>query len=444
MNSRIHLSEHFTYGKLLRFTLPSIVMNIFASLYIIADGYFVANFVGKTEFAAINLIMPILNILGTIGYMFGVGGSALIAKTLGEKHQDQANRLFSLIVLVSGGLGVLMMVSGFIFMPQVATMLGAGGELLENSVLYGRIFILALPAWIWVYEFQLFFVTAEKPGLGLVVTVLAGLSNIAFDALFIIGFHWGLAGAAAASALSQIVGGVFPLIYFMRKNNSLLRLVKPVWNGRALVKSMTNGSSEFMAEAAWSMVAIVYNIQLLKYAGEDGVVVYGLLMYLSLIFSAIFVGYSNGIGPVVSYHYGAQNHRELKNLRRRSLRIIGIASVVMFVLSELLARPFSAMFLQEEGKLLTDAVHAFRIFSFAYLFTGMAVFGSAFFTSLNNGQVSALIAFLRTFVFELGAVLLLPLFLGVDGIWSSVVFAEFMAAATGCIFMAALQKKYHY
>ena len=444
MESRIHLSEHFTYSKLLRFTLPSIVMNIFASLYIIADGFFVANFVGKTEFAAVNLIMPILNILGTIGYMFGVGGSALIAKTLGEKNQDQANRLFSLIVLVSGCLGVLMMVFGVIFMPQVATMLGAEGKLLEDSVLYGRIFILALPAWIWVYEFQLFFVTAEKPKLGLVVTVLAGLSNIAFDALFIIGFHWGLAGAATASALSQIVGGVFPLIYFMRKNNSLLKLVKPVWDGRALVKSMTNGSSEFMAEAAWSFVAIIYNIQLLKYAGEDGVVIYGLLMYVSLIFAAIFVGYSNGIGSVFSYHYGAQNHGELKNLRKRSLTLIGVASVAMFVLSEALAYPFSTLFLQDAPHLLPDAVHAFRIVSVTYLFTGMAVFGSAFFTALNNGQVSALISFLRTFVFELGAVLLLPLLLGVDGIWYAIVFAELMAAVVGSIFMVALRKKYQY
>ena len=444
MESRIHLSEHFTYSKLLRFTLPSIVMNIFASLYIIADGFFVANFVGKTEFAAVNLIMPILNILGTIGYMFGVGGSALIAKTLGEKNQDQANRLFSLIVLVSGCLGVLMMVFGVIFMPQVATMLGAEGKLLEDSVLYGRIFILALPAWIWVYEFQLFFVTAEKPKLGLVVTVLAGLSNIAFDALFIIGFHWGLAGAAAASALSQIVGGVFPLIYFMRKNNSLLKLVKPVWDGRALVKSMTNGSSEFMAEAAWSFVAIIYNIQLLKYVGEDGVVIYGLLMYVSLIFAAIFVGYSNGIGSVFSYHYGAQNHGELKNLRKRSLTLIGVASVAMFVLSEALAYPFSTLFLQDAPNLLPDAVHAFRIVSVAYLFTGMAVFGSAFFTALNNGQVSALISFLRTFVFELGAVLLLPLLFGVDGIWYAIVFAELMAAVVGSIFMVALRKKYQY
>ena len=444
MESRIHLSEHFTYSKLLRFTLPTILMNIFLSLYIIVDGYFVANFVGKTEFAAINLIMPVLNILGTIGYMFGVGGSALIAKTLGEKNQDQANRLFSLIVLVSSCLGVLLMVAGFIFMRPITSLLGAEGQLLEDTVLYGRIFILALPAWILLYEFQLFFVTAEKPRLGLLITVLAGLSNIAFDALFIIGFKWGLAGAAAASALSQLVGGVFPIIYFMRKNDSLLKLVKPVWNGKALVKSMTNGSSEFMAEAAWSMVAIVYNIQLLKYAGEDGVVIYGLLMYVSLIFAAIFVGYSNGIGSVFSYHYGAQNHQELKNLRKRSLKLIGVASIAMFVLSEALAHPFSTLFLQDAPHLLPDAVHAFRIVSAAYLFTGMAVFGSAFFTALNNGQVSALISFLRTFVFELGAVLLLPLLLGVDGIWYAIVFAELMAAVVGSIFMVALQKKYQY
>ena len=444
MKSRIHLSEHFTYSKLLRFTLPSIVMNIFASLYIVADGYFVANYVGKTEFAAVNLIMPVLNILGTIGYMFGVGGSALIAKTLGEKKPDQANRLFSLIVLVAACLGALMTVSGFIFMPQIAAMLGAVGKLLEDSVLYGRIFILALTAWIWVYEFQLFFVTAEKPGLGLAVTVLAGLSNIAFDALFIIGFHWGLAGAAAASALSQIVGGVFPLIYFMRKNDSLLRLVKPVWDGMALVKSMTNGSSEFMAEAAWSIVAVIYNIQLLKYAGEDGVIIYGVLMYVSLIFTAIFVGYSNGIGSVFSYHYGAGNHRELRNLRKRTLTLIGIVSAAMFVLSEALAYPFSALFLQDAPKLLPGAVHAFRIISVAYLFTGSAVFGSAFFTALNNGQVSALISFLRTFVFELGAVVLLPLLFGVDGIWYAIVFAELTAAVVGSIFMAALRRKYQY
>ena len=419
-------------------------MNIFSSLYIIVDGFFVADFVGKTEFGAVNLIMPIINVMGTIGYMFGVGGSALIAKTMGEKDRKQANSLFSLIVLASSCLGFILMVPGFIFMRQITTFLGAEGRLLESSVLYGRIFILALPAWILVYEFQLFFVTAEKPGLGLAVTVGSGLCNIILDALFIIVFEWGIAGAAIASALTQMVGGVFPLVYFRRKNNSLLKLVRPAWNGRALFNSCVNGSSEFMAEAAPSIVGSIYNIQLLKYAGEDGVVIYGLMMYVSLILSAIFVGYSNGVGPVISFHYGAQGHGKLKNLLKKSLVIICISSAVMFVLSEALAYPFSFLFLRDDRQLVLSAVHAFRIISFTYLFSGIAVFGSAFFTALNNGQVSALISFLRTFVFELGAVLLLPVLFGLDGIWFAVVFAELMAAVVGSIFMFALRRRYHY
>ena len=444
MKSRIHLSESFTYRKLLRFTLPSVVMNVFLAMYIVVDGFFVARFAGKTEFAAVSMIMPALNILGTIGYMFGVGGSAMIAKLLGEKKQEGANRLFSLLVLVSSGLGFLMMVPGFIFLPSFTSLLGAEGKLLQDCVLYGRIFILALPFWILSYAFQLFFVTAEKPGLGLAVTVCAGLCNALLDALFIIVFHLGLAGAAAASSISQFVGGLFPLIYFGRKNNSLLRLVKPVWDGWALLKCCINGTSEFMSEVSMSLVGMIYNVQLLKIAGEDGVAIYGVLEYVSLIFSAVFVGYSNGLGPVVSYHYGAQNHGELKNLRKRSLMIVGLTSVMMVILAEVLARPIAVVFFQGAEKLLRDTVHAFRIFSIGYLFTGIAVFSSSFFTSLNNGLISAMIAFLRTLVFELGAVLLLPGLFGVEGIWSSVVFAEFMAAVVGSIFMVVMQKRYHY
>lgn len=439
MKSNIHLSESFTYSKLLRFTMPSIVMNIFSSLYIVVDGYFVANFAGKTEFAAVNLIMPVLNIMGTIGYMFGVGGSALIAKNLGENNRRRANRLFSLIVLASACLGIMMMIPGFILMPQIAAKLGAQGILYEYSILYGRIFILALPAWILVYEFQLFFVTAEKPGLGLAVTICCGISNIALDALFIIGFHWGLAGAAIASALTQVIGGLFPVFYFCSKNKSVLRLAKPTWDGKALVKCCTNGSSEFMAEAASSFIGIFYNVQLLKYAGESGVIIYGLQMYVSLIFTAIFVGYSNGVGPVFSYHFGAQNDPEIRNLRKRSLLIIGFGSVAMFAAAEILARTISILFLHDTGELLAASVHAFRIMSLVYLFTGMAIFSSAYFTALNNGLVSALISFLRTFIFEVMAIIILPLLLGIDGIWCAGVFAELMAAVVGSIFMISLR-----
>jgi len=444
MKPGIRLSESFTYKKLLRFTLPSIVMNVFTSLYMVVDGFFIANFAGKTEFAAVNLILPVLNILGTIGYMFGVGGSALIAKTLGEKNPDRANRLFSMIVLVSSCLGIIMMVTGFLLMPKITAMLGAEGKLLSDSVLYGRIFILALPAWILVYEFQLFFVAAEKPALGLIVTVCAGLCNALLDVLFIIVFRWGLAGAAAASALSQLVGGVFPLFYFRLNSSSLLKLTKPVWDGRALVKCCINGSSEFMSEAAVSFVGIIYNVQLLRYAGEDGVAVYGVLMYVCLIISAVFIGYSNGIGPVFSYHYGAKDYGELKNLRKKSLTIIALVSVGVFILSEALAGPVSAVFFHGEEKLMQDTVHAFGIYSAAYLFMGTGIFTASLFTALNNGEISALISFLRTLVFELGAVLLLPGLLGVDGIWCASVLAELMAALFGIMFMAAMRKKYQY
>ena len=392
--------------------MPSVVMNVFTSMYIVVDGFFVARFVGKTEFAAVSIIMSALNILGTVGYMFGVGGSALIAKTLGEKKPEGANRLFSLLVLVSSGIGFFLMVPGFIFMHPFAAMMGAEGRLLECCVLYGRIFILALPAWILSYAFQLFFVTA--------------------------------AGAAAASALSQVVGGVFPLIYFSRKNGSLLKLVKPEWDGRSLAKCCMNGTSEFMSEVSMSIVGIIYNMQLLKFAGEDGVAIYGVLMYVSLIFSAMFVGYSNGTGPVISFHYGAGNHDELKNLRKRSLMIIGLASIAMTVLSEAFASPVSELFFRGEERLVQDTIHAFRVFSVSYLFMGIGIFSSSFFTALNNGEISALVSFLRTFVFDLGAVLLLPGLFGVDGIWCAVVFAELMAAVVGCIFMAGLQKKYKY
>ena len=444
IKKHIQLSDHFSYGTLLRFTFPSIIMMLFTSLYSIVDGLFVSNFVGKTGFAAINLIMPALNILATFGYMFGAGGSALIAKTLGEEKREKANHLFSMFVWLSIVFGIAMMILGVIFMRPIAGILGAEGQLLEDSVLYGRIFILALPAWILLYEFQLFFVTAEKPKLGLFVTVAAGVTNIVLDALFIIMFQWGLAGAALASAISQVVGGVFPLIYFGRKNTSLLKLVKPEFDGRALLKGCANGSSELMSGIAMSFLGMVYNMQLLKYVGEDGVAAYGVLMYVSMVFSAVFLGYSSGVAPVFGFHYGAGNHRELRGLLKKSLIIIGTFSVSMFILAELLAYPVSVLFVGYDAGLQDMTVHGFIVYSFAYLFMGMAIFSSSFFTALNNGPVSALISFLRTLVFELGAVLLLPVFWGIDGIWASIVVAEFMATLVGIMFIIGLKKKYHY
>lgn len=440
----IQLSDHFNYWTLLRFTFPSIVMMLFTSLYSIVDGLFVSNFVGTTGFAAINLIFPALTILATFGFMFGAGGGALIAKTLGEGKREKANQLFSMFVWLSAGLGLAMTLFGFVFMRPIAALLGAEGQLLENSVLYGRIFILALPTWILLYEFQLFFVTAEKPKLGLAVTVAAGVTNIALDALFIIVFHWGLAGAALASAISQMVGGIFPLIYFGRENTSLLKLVKPEFDGRAFLKGCTNGSSELMSGVAMSFVGIIYNIQLLKYVGEDGVAAYGVMMYVSMIFSSVFLGYSSGAAPVVGFHYGAGNHRELNGLWKKSLLLISVFSISMFGTAQLFADLIAEIFVGYDIHLRDMTEHAFRIYSIAYLFMGMAIFSSSFFTALNNGLISAAISFLRTLVFELGAVLLLPVLWGVDGIWASIVVAEFMAMSVGVRFMLARREKYHY
>ena len=383
----IQLSDHFTYKKLLRFTFPSIIMMIFTSIYGVVDGVFVSNFVGKTPFAAVNFIMPFLMILGAVGFMFGTGGSALIAKTMGENKLKKANELFSLFVYVSFVLGIVIAGFSFFLIRPIAQLMGAKGILLDQCVLYGRIVILAVPGFILQMEFQSFFITAEKPNLGLYVTIISGVANMILDALFMAVFHWGLAGAAAATALSQTLGGVIPLLYFSRKNTSLLRLCKTRFDGKALWKACINGSSELMSNMSMSLVSMLYNIQLIKYAGENGVAAYGVLMYVNMIFLAIFIGYSIGTAPVISYHYGAQNHSELKSLLKKSFRILILASLSMLALSELLARPLSQIFVSYDADLLDLTVRGFGIYSFSFLFAGINIFASSFFTALNNGLI---------------------------------------------------------
>lgn len=441
---KIQLSDHFTYKKLLRFTLPSIAMMIFTSIYGVVDGYFVSNYVGKTSFAAVNFIYPFVMILGAFGFMFGTGGSALISMTMGVGDMPKANRIFSMLIYISAALGVVVAVLGIVFLPSVASFLGAEGAMLEDCVLYGRIILAAIPAFMLQQEFQSFFVTAEKPQLGLVVTVTAGVTNIVLDALFIAVFRWGVAGAAAATAASQLVGGVIPLTYFVRPNIGLLRLTKAGFDGRALLRTCTNGSSELMGNISMSLVGMLYNVQLMKYAGENGVAAYGVLMYVCMIFIAAFIGYSIGTAPVIGYHYGAGNHGELKSLLRKSLVIIGMVSLGMLLLGEVLAKPLSLLFVGYDGELLGLTLRGFAIFSFSFLFSGAAIYGSGFFTALNNGLVSAAISFLRTMVFQVSAILLLPLIWGIDGIWISIVVAEAMAAAVTAMFWIGCRKRYHY
>lgn len=443
-NNTIKLSDHFTYKKLLRFTVPSIVMMICTSMYGVIDGIFVSNYIGKMSLAAINFIMPVLYIFAMFGYMFGAGGSALVSKTLGEGNRKRANGLFSLFVYISIIFGVFMTVSGYFFMRPLVQWFGAEGELLEQSLIYGHIFLLALTAWILMYVFQLFFITAEKPKLGLMVTIASGVTNIVLDALFIVVFEWGIAGAAAASAIGQLVGGVFPIVYFARENSSILRLTKPVIDFKAILQGFANGSSELVSGMSASFGSILYNVQLLKYAGENGVAAYGVLMYISMIVTSIFNGYSSGIVPVIGYHYGACNHDELKSLLKKSVIVVGLFSTSIFTLSELLAYPIAKVYVGYDEELMRITTQGFFVYSFAFLFMGMSVFASSFFTALNNGTVSAMVAFLRTLVFETTAIILLPIVFGVDGIWGSIVLAELMATVVGAGFIYRMRRRYCY
>ena len=436
----ISLSEHFGYGKLLRFTLPSVGMMIMTSVYGVVDGYFVSNYVGLTPFAAVNLIMPFLMILGGTGFMFGSGGSALIAKTLGEGKKELANKTFSLLVYSAAALGVIFSVLGIAVLRPVSALLGAEGELLENCVRYGRIYLASMPFYLLQYTFQSFFIAAEKPRMGLLVTIAAGVTNMALDALFVAVFEWGLEGAASATAISITVGGVIPLIYFFRKNTSLFRLGKTRFDGKALLKTCTNGSSELMSNISMSIVNMLYNFQLNKYAGEDGIAAYGVMMYVNLVFLAIFIGYSVGTAPIISYHYGAENKDELKSLLKKSAVIIWISSAAMIITAQLLAYPLAKIFVGYDETLMKLTLDGFRIFSVSFLFAGTAIFGSSFFTALNDGLTSALISFLRTLVFQTAAVPVLPLFFDVDGVWFSVAAAEFTAAAVTMAFIFGKKK----
>ena len=440
----IQLSDHFTRKRLLRFSLPSIVMMVFTSIYGVVDGYFVSNYTGKTPFAAANLIMPFLMILGGVGFMFGTGGGALIAKTMGEGKAEKADKLFSMTVFASILCGLVLTAVGLLFLRPFARLMGAEGELLENSLLYGTINLIALPFYILQYEFQCLFATAEKPKLGLYVTVASGVANMVLDWLLVAVLPFGLAGAAAATAASQFIGGVFPLVYFARKNSSRLRLTRCRLELRPLGRICANGSSELMSNISMSLVSMLYNVQLMQYAGEDGIAAYGVLMYVSMIFQAIFIGYSVGTAPIVSYHYGAQNREELKSLLRKAIFIVAIAALCMFAAGELLAAPLSRLFVAYDEELLQMTTHAFAIFSFSFLFSGFAINGSSFFTALNDGLTSALISFLRTLVFQVAAVLLFPLLWGLDGIWFSIVAAEIMAVLATIFFLLKKQKKYGY
>ncbi len=441
---KIQLSEHFTYGKLVRFALPSVIMMIFTSIYGVVDGLFVSNFVGKEPFAAVNLIMPVLMILGTVGFMIGAGGSAIVAKTFGEGKPEKAREYFSMLIYVTLGIGIVLSALGIIFMRPAAAALGATGQMLEDCVIYGRINAGAVTAFMLQQTFQSFMITAEKPQIGLKITVCAGVTNMALDLLFIGFFRWGVAGAALATAASQLVGGGVPLIYFSRKNSSILRLTKAGFYPRILLKTCTNGSSELMTNISMSLVNMLYNFQLMRFAGEDGVAAYGVIMYAGFIFAAIFIGYSIGTAPIVGFNFGAANHAELQNLFKKSLFIIGVCGLAITSIAVTLAPPLAKVFVGYDRELCDLTSKGFTVYSLSFLICGFNIYGSSFFTALNNGLVSAVISFLRTFVFQIAAVLILPEMWGVDGVWVAVASAEIPALMVTVAFMLTMRKRYRY
>ncbi len=444
MEKKIRLSDHFTYARLVRFVLPSIVMMIFTSIYGVVDGLFVSNFVGKTPFAALNLVMPVIMILGAVGFMIGTGGSALIAKVYGEGEEEKAKSYFTLMVIFTVLLGIVFTFVGMAVLRPLCILLKATEDMIDSCVLYGRIVIGFITFFMLQNVFQSFFITAGKPQIGLFVTLAAGITNMALDALFVAGFKWGLAGAAVATGIGQCIGGIVPLIYFAGPNRSSLRFTKPIWRIKPLLQACANGSSELMSNISSSLVSMLYNYQLMRFIGEDGVSAYGVLMYVQLIFLAISIGYSIGMSPIVSYHLGAKNDREVKNIYRKSLILIGSTGIVLTVLAQLLAIPLAKGFVGYDDDLCALTVHAFRLFSFMFLLAGLNIFASAFFTALNNGAVSAIISFMRTLVFQTASVWILPMILGTDGIWWAISIAEALAFVVSLIFLIANRKKYRY
>ncbi len=440
----IKLSEHFTFAKLLRFTAPSVLMMIFTSIYSIVDGLFVSNFVGATPFAAINIVFPFLMILAAVGFMFSTGGSALIAKTLGEKDRFMANQIFSMLVYASIIFGTAVSVAALMLIEPVLAAFGVEGELMLQSLLYARILLPFIPVFMLQFMFQSFMITAERPKLGMFITVSAGLTNAALDALFIVYFKWGLAGAAWATVVGEIIGGIIPLLYFACPNKTPLRLVKTKFYAGALIRSCTNGLSEFLGQISMSVVGILYNYQLLRIAGEDGVVAFGVISYANFVFLSVFIGFSIGSNPIVSYHYGAQDKKELKSLLKKNVTFIGLAAVILTLTAELSARILASVFVGYDEMLLNMTTYGFRIYAISFLLAGFNIYASAFFTALNNGIVSAVISVVRTLVCECGCVMVLPIFFGLDGIWSSIIVAEIIALSVSVILILKLRHKYGY
>ena len=441
---KIELSEHFTYKKLIKFTLPTIIMMIFTSIYGVVDGVFISNVAGSNSFASINLIMPVIMIIGTIGFMIGTGGSAIISKTLGEGNKEEANRQFSMLIYLEIILGVIFTIIAIILLRPIAKMLGATEEMMGDCLTYGRILLFGMTSFILQNSFQSFMVVAEKPRFGLAISVAAGITNIVLDFLLIYVFRLGVAGAAIATVTSQIVGAIIPLVYFSKKNNTMLKIGKTKFKLSTIIKTCTNGSSEMVTNLSMSLINILFNMQLMKFAGANGVSAYGIIMYVGFLFVGTYMGYSVGTAPIIGYHYGAGNKEELKSLLSKSLKLLGVVAIIMTGLAEILSKPLASIFVSYDKELLELTINALRLYSLSYIISWFNIFASSFFTALNNGLVSALISFLRTLVFQVAMILILPAIWGINGIWISVACAEILSLFISIMFFIKNKKKYEY
>ena len=441
---QIKLSDHFSYGRLLRFTLPSIIMMVISSIYSVVDGLFVSNLVGDLALSSVNIVFPVAMIVGSFGFMLGTGGSAIVARTMGEGDQPLANRYFSMIIYAVVVLGAVLSTVCVIYMEPIARFAGASDALIGDCVVYGRILLAGSVPFMLQTSFQSFFVVAEKPHLGLALSIAAGVTNMVMDYVLIAVCDLGVAGAAIATVMGYCVGGVLPLLYFLRPKHEGIRLTRTRFYGKQLLHACTNGSSELMSNISSSIVGILYNIQLMCLIGEQGVAAYSVMMYVDFVFVATFLGFSIGSAPIVSYHYGAGNHPELKNVFRKSMTVILCTSVAMVILSELLSRPLSSAFVGYNAELLEMTVHGFRLFALCYLFCGINIYASSFFTALCNGALSALISFLRSLLLRGGMVLLMPILFGLDGIWTAVIAAEGLGAVVSLGLLYAKRRQYQY
>ena len=442
--AKIQLSDHFTYKKLIRYSIPMIGVLILTSIYGVVDGLFISNVEGDIAFSAVNLILPGVMMFSSIGFMMGSGGAAIVSKTLGEGKKEKASQYFSMIVYFLIIIGIVCAILGCILTKQISSLLGASEKMEKYCIEYGRVLFLFLPFMMLQYMFQSFFAVAEKPNVGLLITLCAGITNAIGDYLLIVVFRLGITGAAVASGASMVVGSVPAIIYFAFKKDLKFKLVPTKFDWKALGHTMSNGSSEMVTNISMSFVNMLYNAQLMKYYGENGVSAYGVIMYVGFIFSGCYMGVSQAVAPVVGYNYGASNEEELKNVFKKSLIILAVMAIFLTGSAEALSKPLAYVLFSHNEELLKLTTYAIRLYAIGYTISWINIFGSAFFTGLNNGLVSAIISFGRMLVFQLATIFILPLIFDSTGLWLAMPVSEVFSLIVTVTFFITMRKKYNY